>query len=213
MVLVQETYLPAAGHDWALPLYDPLIKLLGGDSVLKTLLAQARILPGHRVLDIGCGTGTLAVRIKRSFPGVDVTGLDPDPHALDRARRKARRAGVTVRLDRGFSEALPYASATFDRVFSSFMFHHLPAQTKLRTLVETRRVLIPGGSFHMVDFGGSKAHASGRLARLFHSDAELEDNSEDRVLALLNQAGFAAPRKILEGSMFLGGLRLAYYRA
>lgn len=62
---IQRTYLPAAGHGWALPLYDPLVKLLGGDAAKKQLLDQAAIREGHRILDIGCGTGTLATLIKR----------------------------------------------------------------------------------------------------------------------------------------------------
>ncbi len=83
------TYLPAAGHDWSLPLYDPIVKLLGGDAARKALLEQAALRPGQRVLDVGCGTGTLATLIKQLYPDVEVVGLDPDPKALARARRKA----------------------------------------------------------------------------------------------------------------------------
>jgi len=75
----QRTYLPAAGRGWALPLYDPLVKLLGGDAARKVLIEQAALSPGLRILDIGCGTGTMAVMIKRLHPNVSVVGLDPDP--------------------------------------------------------------------------------------------------------------------------------------
>src|SRR5437762_6488263 len=90
------TYLPAAGHDWSLPLYDPIVKLLGGDAARKALLEQAALRPGQRVLDVGCGTGTLATLIKQLYPDVEVVGPDPDPKALARARRKAARAGVSI---------------------------------------------------------------------------------------------------------------------
>ena len=63
-----KTYLPAAGHDWLLPSYDPFVKLLGGDTARRVLLDQATVRPGHRVLDIGRGTGTLAILIKRRHP-------------------------------------------------------------------------------------------------------------------------------------------------
>lgn len=79
------TYFPAAGHDWSLPFYDPIVKLLGGDKALRVLIDQAALQPGHRVLDIGCGTGTLAVFIKREHPDVVTIGIDPDPKALARA--------------------------------------------------------------------------------------------------------------------------------
>jgi hypothetical protein len=51
----RKAYLPAAGHDWLLPLYDPFVKLVGGGAAKGTLLDQATIQPSFRVLDIGCG--------------------------------------------------------------------------------------------------------------------------------------------------------------
>ena len=123
-------YLPAAGYDWTLPLYDPIVKLLGGDSARRMLLDQAELRPGYRVLDIGCGTGTLAILTKSLYPDVAIVGIDPDPKALARARRKASRAAVSIQFDQGFGDELPYPEASFDRVFSSFMFHHLPSAEK-----------------------------------------------------------------------------------
>ena len=121
----RRTYLPAAGHDWLLPLYDPVVTLLGGDPTRRVLVEQATIQPSHRVLEVGCGTGSLVLLVKRLHPGVDVVGIDPDPKALARARRKAARAKVSVRFDHGFADEMPYPEASFDRVFSSFMLHHL----------------------------------------------------------------------------------------
>src|SRR5262245_50956118 len=107
----RRAYLPAAGHDWALPLYDPFVTLLGGNPTRNALIDRASLRPGHRALDIGCGTGSLAVLIKRRWPEVDVVGLDPDARALARARRKARRAAVAVRFDEGYADQLPYPGA------------------------------------------------------------------------------------------------------
>ena len=92
METIQKAYLPAAGRDIFLPFYDPLVKLLGGDRARRTLLDQAAIQPNHRVLDIGCGTGTMVLLIKQLHPQAQVTGLDPDPKALARANRKLQRA-------------------------------------------------------------------------------------------------------------------------
>jgi len=208
-----KTYLPAAGHDWMLPLYDPIVKLLGGDAARKTLLDQAVLRPGHRVLDLGCGTGTLVTLIKRLHPDVDVCGLDPDPKALARARRKAARAAVSIQFDQGFAEELPYPEASFDRVFSSFMFHHLGQDDKEQALHAVRRVLKPGGSLHLLDFGGPESSANGFLARLLHSSHHLRDNSEGRILTLMSQVGFADARKVSQGAMLFGRIRLHYYQA
>ena len=151
----QRIYLPAAGHQWLLPLYDPLSKLLGVDKVHRTLIEQAEIRPDHRVLEIGCGTGNLAMLVKNLHRRAKVVGLDPDSMALARARRKAERKGLDIEFDRGFADALSYPDRSFDRVLSALMFHHLlKLEDKIKSLSEARRVLAPGGSLHLVDFGG-----------------------------------------------------------
>ena len=213
MEQIQKSYLPAAGHDWMLPVYDPLVKLLGGDAARRALLEQAVIQQGNRVLDIGCGTGTLVVLLKRVHPAADVVGLDPDPKALARAKRKAERASLSVQFDQGFSDALPYTDASVDRVFSSFVFHHLQRDEKEGMLREVRRVLRPGGVFTLLDFGGPESRENGFLARVIHSSHQLEDNSEDRILALMSQAGFADPKKVRQGTMLFGRVRTNYYQA
>ena len=126
MAETPRTYLPAAGHDWLLPLYDPVVKLLGSESAHRQLLEQAGIRPGHRVLEIGCGTGNLALLVKRLQPGAEVVGLDPDPKALARARRKAEREVLSVQLDRRFADMLPYPDGSFERVLSEHGAAALP---------------------------------------------------------------------------------------
>lgn len=203
-------YLPAAGKDWALPLYDPMVKLLGGEAVRLALLELAALRGHERVLDIGCGTGTLVTLVKRAYEGTKVVGLDPDRKALARARSKAVRAGVSIELDQAFSDELPYPDASFDRVLSSLMFHHLEASSKEKTLREVRRVLKPGGSLHLADFAQPEGRLRG-LSRMIHASHHLRDNSDGGILALLSQAGFAQPKKTREGTMMFGLLRIAYY--
>lgn len=103
-----KTYIPAAGSDWLLPLYYPLTKLSGLEKARRVLLDQAALRPLARVLGIGCGTGSFSILIKRLHPDVEVVGLDPDPKALVRARRKSTRAAVSIESDQGFSDSLPY---------------------------------------------------------------------------------------------------------
>lgn len=213
MAYAEKAYLPAAGHDWALPFYDPVTKLLGGDKVHRELVRQAALENHHLVLDIGCGTGTLATEIKRLHPTVEVTGLDPDPKALARARRKAERARLAIRFEQGFAGELPFPNASFDRVFSSFMFHHLPADEREKMLREVRRVLAADGSLHLADFVRPDQHAHGPLAHLLHSSDHLADNSDERILALMQHAGFASTSKVASGAMLFGLLQISYYRA
>jgi len=202
----EKGYLPGMGHDRLLPLYDPLHRLLGLDKLHRPLVDQAAVRPGHRVLEIGCGTGNLALLVKRLHPDAEVVGLDPDPKALARARRKAGRKDLPVRLDRGFAEDLPYPDASFDRVLSAFMFHHLGSDEKKEALREVRRVLTPGGSLHLLDIGEAKAtHRSHRNHRP-HGDPG------KRIVALMREAGFADPAEV-DHRVKKGLGRVAYYSA
>jgi ubiquinone/menaquinone biosynthesis C-methylase UbiE len=200
----QRTYIPAAGYDWLLPLYDVLGRLIGTEAAHRQLVDQADIEPGHHVLDIGCGTGNLTLLVKRLHPRAEVAGLDPDPKALARARKKAEERGFAVRFDRGFSDELPYAEASFDRVFSAFMLHHLALDAKEKTLREARRVLRSGGALYALDFRGTH----GIIAHLFHH-AHLAD--QHRIPALMQDAGFAPVTELAPRDTILG--RVSYWRA
>ena len=203
----QRTYVPAAGWDWLLPFYDVFGWLLGTEAAHRQLVDQANIGADQRVLDIGCGTGNLTLLLKRLHPLADVVGLDPDPKALARARRKAEEQGLAVGLDRGFADELPYADASFDRVTSALMLHHLPAEEKAKTLREARRVLRSGGAFHALDFGGT-GHGGGIVAHLFHH-AHLRD--QDRIPTLMREAGFAEVNELAPRATIFGAL--SYWRA
>lgn len=158
-------YLPAAGHDLLLPAYDLLTRVLGMPPAYDMLVAQAELFAGARVLDIGCGTGNLTLRASRAESAVQITGIDPDPRALEKARKKA--PGAT--FERGYAQELPFADGSFDRVLSSMMLHHLDPEMRRAALGEAYRVLRAGGSVHIVDMVGrhlSVAHADGELPGL-----------------------------------------------
>jgi ubiquinone/menaquinone biosynthesis C-methylase UbiE len=208
----QRDFLPAAGHDLFLPVYDPIVSLMGFDRARQELISGANLGAGQRILDIGCGTGTLVVMLKRQRASAEVIGLDPDLKALRRARIKATRARVSVQLDQAFADKLPYEDASFDRVFSSFMFHHLNEQERENMLREVLRVLTPSGSFHLLDFVTHKA-ADGLLERRLQSHARMKDNSDATILELMSRTGLTNAAKVKDGSMLFGLLRTAYYQA
>jgi ubiquinone/menaquinone biosynthesis C-methylase UbiE len=208
----QREFLPAAGRDVFLPLYDPLVSLMGFGRAGQELVSQANIERAHSVLDIGCGTGTLIVALKRQHPDVQVVGLDPDEKALRRARNKAERAKVSVQLDHGFADELPYPERSFDRVLSSFMFHHLDEQERESTSRKVLRVLKPGGSFHLVDFVIEDG-AHGFFDRLIGGHALMKTNTNERLLQLISRAGFTNATIVKEGRMLFGLMRMSYFRA
>jgi ubiquinone/menaquinone biosynthesis C-methylase UbiE len=184
-------YVPAAGRDWLLPLYDPFLRWVMRENVFKSrLVRESGIGRGDRVLDLGCGTATLTLLVERLHPDARVTGLDGDAKVLAIARRKAEAAGSGITLDQGLSYELPYPDGSFDRVLSSLVFHHLTREEKRRTLLEAARVLAPGGSLHVVDFGPTR-RLRGRLLELLEHGENVRDNLEGLLVALMHEAGFA----------------------
>jgi ubiquinone/menaquinone biosynthesis C-methylase UbiE len=181
------------------------------EAVKRPLVEQAAIQPGHRILDIGCGTGSLTVLAKRLHPDAHVVGIDPDAKALARAARKAERWRVAIQFERGFSDRLPHPDGSFDAVLSSLMFHHLTREEKLGTLQEVRRVLRPGGSLHILDFGPPRTRFASVLAHVFHRSEQSRDNVEGRIPSFMSASGLSRAEEVASRGMVVG--TLSYYRA
>jgi ubiquinone/menaquinone biosynthesis C-methylase UbiE len=203
-------YLPAAGHDALLPGYDLLTRLFGFNRVHQQLIEQAELADGQRILEIGCGTGSLSIRAKRTYPSISVVGSDPDPLALRRAERKAARLSG-IRFERGYAQRLPYADGEFDRVLSSMMLHHLDSDAKTAAAAEIFRVLRPGGRLHLVDMGGDMTTHDGLSARLVLHNAHAAGNLGDAIPRLLRKAGFDCTEIATQKHRWVG--RLTHYRA
>jgi ubiquinone/menaquinone biosynthesis C-methylase UbiE len=150
----RDDFIPALRFNRLTPLFDLVAALAVRDRAIKRrVIACAGIADGEDVLDVGCGTGTLAVAAARAAPGVTVTGLDADPSILARARKKAAAADLEIGFDHGRSTSLPYPDASFDLVLSTLFFHHLPDDAKHQTAAELVRVLRPGGRVVVGDLG------------------------------------------------------------
>jgi ubiquinone/menaquinone biosynthesis C-methylase UbiE len=150
----QQSFTPAATYHWLTPWYDSFLRWTTPEIAFKgRLLKEGQVQPGHRVLDLGCGTGTFLLLTKKQHCDADLVGLDADARVLTHARRKLVEANLNVTLDQGLATQLPYPDNYFDRVFSSLLLHHLCREDKRRAMAEVRRVLRPGGQIDIADFG------------------------------------------------------------
>lgn len=190
-----DRYIPALGFGWLTSLYDPVVRWTTREKTFKSeLLRQADLHPGDRVLDVGCGTGTLAIAAARLQPAACVTGLDGDPRILAIASRKAARAGVQIELQHAMSDAMPFPDARFSLVLSSLFFHHLTSATKRATLNEVFRVLRPGGRLHVADWGAPQNAVMGMAfqgIRILDGYETTADNAAGRLPQLFADSGFA----------------------
>jgi ubiquinone/menaquinone biosynthesis C-methylase UbiE len=172
----------AAGYDvlaWLL--------LLGRERAFRERLVRfARLEPGQSVLDIGCGTGSLAIAAKRRVgPSGSVHGIDASPEMIARARKKAAKAGVDVTFTNDVVEELPFPDDQFDTVLSTLMLHHLPRAAREQCAREIVRVLKPDGRVLAVDFGGTTRDGTS-LIEHFHRHGRIDVRD---IVELLSQAG------------------------
>ena len=99
---MKKSFTPALGYSRLTPLYDIAIRLLTRERVWRNFLVkQVGPQPTDRIVDIGCGTGSLAIRLKKTEPGAEIIGLDPDADVLARARQKAQDQNIDIRWMHG----------------------------------------------------------------------------------------------------------------
>lgn len=207
-------FVPALGSAWLTPFYDLVSWLVGEQTFKRDLVRQAAIAPDSDVLDLGCGTGTLALMIDEMQPKARVTGVDIDPEILAIAAGKIEAAGAQIRLVEGSATDPPLPPASFDRVLSTLMLHHLTTPQKREALAAARRLLRPGGELHIADWGKPQnvlMQVAALSFRFFDGAETTGANLRGELPALIAEAGFVDVRETEHRMTPLG--TLSYLRA
>jgi ubiquinone/menaquinone biosynthesis C-methylase UbiE len=209
---MERAYVPALGYRFLTRFYDPLVRATLKDRKLKSLLVDVLgVGPAMRVVDIGCGPGTLAVNIALAHPDAEVTGLDGDPEILGIARSKAERAGARVRFVVGSATAPPLEHGTFDRVATSLMLHHLSPEQKRDALRAMFDLLRPGGRLVVSDWGrpsGAFMRAAFVSIQILDGFPNTADHVRGRLPEYIRNAGFADVAEIHRERTIYGTLRI-----
>ena len=203
-------FIPALRHEALTPAYDFLIRLTMPELRFKEeLIDAAAIDRGQRVLDVGCGTGTMLLMIAQRHPDASLAGVDPDPRVLERAQRKIAQAGRAIALREASATALPYADESFDVVLSSLVFHHLTCCEKLQAMREIHRVLAPGGELHLGDFGEPDSRAMRVVSFLTEKIGRehVADNFAGMLMPMLEGTGFTMVEETGRFTSIFGVLR------
>ena len=196
---VDRDYIPPLRFRWLTGWYDAIVRVTTRERTRKQrLVSLAALKNGDRVLDLGCGTGTLTVALAASAPGACVVGLDADHEALDIARRKTEATRGAVFYNRGFAQRMPFAEGAFDVVASSLFFHHLNQGTKRAVLVEVRRLLKHQGMLFIADWGkpaGIISRTMFLLVQVLDGFETTRDSVEGTLPQLIRDAGFISIRE------------------
>jgi ubiquinone/menaquinone biosynthesis C-methylase UbiE len=189
--MTNQKYIPALNFRWLTPLYDAIIE---GPMLIAPMrrgfLAQMGDLSNKKILDVGSGTGTMSIMIKKAFPSAEVTGLDGDPQILEIARSKARSLGLQIQFDQGMSFNLPYPNESFDVVLTSMMLHHLTRDDKLKTAREMYRALRPGGQLFGADFGEPRSSFGKAIRPITRRFERVAENVDGFLPVMFSTAGF-----------------------
>jgi len=195
----QRDYIPALRFGWLTPVYDLTMHLTMRDPFFKLqLLKQADTPSDADVLDLGCGTATLSILAKQQNPLARVSAVDIDSKILDIACRKTALADVDIDFHKASVGELPFPDASFDRVLSCLVFHHLDRDTKLAALEQSYRVLKPGGEIHIADWGpptGPLMRIAYLSLQLLDGFATTTDNAKGIIPQLMKGAGFIDARQ------------------
>lgn len=208
-------FIPALRFGWLTKVFDPFLRVTMPERRFKKdLLHQAGIKEDDKVLDFGCGTGTLAIMIKEIYEGVTVSGVDVDPKVLEIAREKIRAARHEIFFDEYDGVTLPYETDTFDKIFSSLVFHHLKRDQKIKALKELFRVLKNDGEIHILDFGKPSnffMRAIFFIPQLLDGIENTQDNVKGLLPALIKDAGFVGVVETRRVMTVFGSL--SFYKA
>src|SRR3989338_3570033 len=188
-----EEIIPALRFNILTPLFDFFCKIVGfGKSYRRKIISKLPIkLEKEVVLDAGCGSGSLAIDVKKKFKEISLYAIDADTKILEIADKKAKREDLQIKFKKAFLQNLPFSDNSVDLVYSSLVFHHLNSEIKKEAMKEIYRVLKKGGRFLLVDFGKPTNKLFSVLSLFTILFEEGYDNYKGKIPEMLSCAGFS----------------------
>ncbi len=189
-------HTPPLGYKALTPVYDLAIATLTREGAWRERFVR-EIAPeaNDRILDIGSGTGSLAVALCKQEPDIKYVGVDPDTEAVGRAWQKTAKANANARFVRGFFSAQEeYFDKPPDKIISSLVLHQVPIAEKERIIKEIYQCLRTGGSVHIADYGFQRSALMRVLFRMtvqaLDGVADTQPNADGVLSNILSEAGF-----------------------
>lgn len=212
-MIEQAQYVPALGRPELTGLYDTVVGLVTRERRWRGALLEA-LDPrdGETVVDIGCGTGSQAIAIKRARPGARVIGLDPDPAALAIARAKARRAGVEIDWRQGLGDQANtlIGLGVADAVISSLVLHQCDEPVKGAILRAMSRLARPAARVLIADYGRQRGlmRLLFRMVQAVDGFKRTEFNAIGALPGLMRSSGLSAVTELDRVATLTGSISI-----
>ncbi|MEW6456653.1 MAG: methyltransferase domain-containing protein [Acidobacteriota bacterium] len=188
-----KNYIPPTPLNFFTKFYDIGCILMGLGKKFRFFIVQNLKLSGkERILDAGCGTGTLLLILKKIYPSITAEGLDPDSNVLNIAKKKFEKNGINITLYCSKMDNMPFEDNSFDVLVSSLAFHHIKKEERMPSLGECLRILKPRGKMLLIDFGPPDSNFFNRILSILMGFFELiEDGKKGRIPLLMKEAEFS----------------------
>jgi len=190
----RSNYIPALKFDWLTNFFDLVIGITMPEKKIKSsIVEEAEIKGEYKVLDFGCGTGTLSIMMHKSHPFADIYGVDVDDKVLRIAKKKVIRSNANVKLINITPQKIDFQNDYFERVISSLVFHHLTDQQKRQSLYELYRILKPGGKILIADWGKPRnivMRAVFYIIQIFDGFETTTSNVKGKLPDFIKESGF-----------------------
>jgi ubiquinone/menaquinone biosynthesis C-methylase UbiE len=175
--------------------YDPITQyaLPPNETWVRQALIDAIQSKPRRILDLGCGTGSTTLMLKRAFPNAEVIGVDLSPYMLVVAEHKAQQAGLEMQWRHGNAEQTGFPDASFDLLTASLLFHETPATVSGAILRECFRLLTIGGEVIILDGNQKTLRHTDWLTEIFE-EPYIKDYAAGSTDAWMGAAGFGHVR-------------------
>jgi ubiquinone/menaquinone biosynthesis C-methylase UbiE len=192
--MFDRAYVPALGDRRLSPFYDATVSLMTCERTWRrAFIKQIAPAPRDVILDVGCGTGTLAVMLAQACPSASIHAVDPDPDILSRAELKARSAGVLVHFAKGYAQDTAATAVRPNKIVSSLVLHQVPLTGKRAAILSTFAALRSGGELHIADYGEQKSplmRLAFRQVQALDGFDNTQPNADGILPTLMLEAGY-----------------------
>jgi ubiquinone/menaquinone biosynthesis C-methylase UbiE len=220
----ENTIIPAGGRLIPTRAYDTIVASTMREQRWRPRIANdiaARFGDAPAIVDIGAGTGSLTHVLRARMPTASITAIEPDEQTRTIGHAKTSSRGAAgaqpdqitppIAWVDGHAEALPLADDSQDAAVMALMLHHLATGHKQRALGEVRRILKPGGSLYVADFG--RPHdplmaAAFAIIQLADGVTTTRDHRAGRLPKLIADTGFAATTAVLRLRTIFGSFEI-----